>query len=95
MLFNKCNKYAINRTTRRSHFDNDETEILLIPDLEDDGEDDIDSKGESHSCVLCYNLGHLKLLLIPGNTHAMPAGAFHALNHASTDNYYSAALKMV
>lgn len=31
---------------RRNHFDNDETEILLIPDLEADGEDDIVSKGE-------------------------------------------------
>ncbi|CAM9403939.1 unnamed protein product [Laminaria digitata] len=29
---------------RRNHFDNDETEILLIPDLETDGEDDIVSK---------------------------------------------------
>ena len=31
---------------RRNHFDNDETEILLIPDLEADGEDDIVSKGK-------------------------------------------------
>lgn len=31
---------------RRNHFDNEETEILLIPDLEGDAEDDIVSKGE-------------------------------------------------
>lgn len=37
------------RAARRNHFDNDETEILVIPDLEDDGEEDIVSKGEWHT----------------------------------------------
>eukprot|EP00752_Nemacystus_decipiens_P007427 g6639.t1 len=30
-----------NRGIRRNHFDNEETEILVIPDLEDEGEEDI------------------------------------------------------
>lgn len=31
---------------RRNHFDNDETEILVIPDLEEDAEDESIAKGE-------------------------------------------------
>lgn len=34
------------RAARRNHFDNDETEILVIPDLEDDGEEDMVSTGK-------------------------------------------------
>lgn len=34
------------RASRRNHFDNEETEILVIPDLEDEGEEDIVLKGE-------------------------------------------------
>lgn len=40
-----------NRANRRNHFDNEETEILVIPDLEDEGEEDIVSKGRSHADV--------------------------------------------
>lgn len=35
-----------NRATRRNHFDNEETEILVIPDLEDEGEEDVVLKGK-------------------------------------------------
>lgn len=38
-----------NRANRRNHFDNEETEILVIPDLEDEGEEDIVSKGISYA----------------------------------------------
>lgn len=31
---------------RKNYFDNDDTEILVIPDLDDGGEEDIVSKGE-------------------------------------------------
>lgn len=34
------------RAARRNHFDNEETEILVIPDLEDEGEEDIVLKGK-------------------------------------------------
>ncbi|CAM9891163.1 unnamed protein product [Ectocarpus sp. 4 AP-2014] len=33
-----------NRANRRNHFDNEETEILVIPDLEDEGEEDVEPK---------------------------------------------------
>ncbi|CAM9487544.1 unnamed protein product [Ectocarpus fasciculatus] len=33
-----------NRANRRNHFDNEETEILVIPDLEDEGEEDVETK---------------------------------------------------
>lgn len=45
-----------NRRARRNHFDNEETEILVIPDLEDEGEEDIVTKGgyEAHKLFLPF-----------------------------------------
>lgn len=55
-------RFSGDNRARRNHFDNEETEILVIPDLDDEGEEDIVTKGgyvsKETRCTLVYKLFH-------------------------------------